>query len=124
MEIGVGCLLIIVGYVLSIPVRGLAISVTWSWFVSPVLHVPEISLIEGVGISFFIAVVIQPLTAYNALHETERTNKTVAEHGFGKAAWDAFGVAVLSPLTWIGLAWLWHMFLSKPISRGSALNLG
>jgi hypothetical protein len=107
MKFGMGCLLFIAGLALAIPVRGLAISLNWTWFVSPALHLPEISLLQGIGISIFLTVLTAP-GMYGPLKLTEGAEK----EGSTKAGWDdLFIYGILGPLLLIVLAWLWHIFI-------------
>jgi hypothetical protein len=93
MKFGMGCLLLIAGLALAIPLRGLAISLNWTWFVSPALHLPEISLLQGIGISIFLTVLTAP-GMYGPLKLTEGAEK----EGSTKAGWDdLFIYGILGP---------------------------
>ena len=107
MEAGIGCLFGVGVFVLAIPLRALAISLTWNWFVSSALKVPAISVLQAVGISMFIGVLIEPLTGYNSWRISKESNSTA----MGEMMSWAFINAVLSPLFAIAVAWLWHAFI-------------
>jgi hypothetical protein len=107
MEAGIGCLLGAVVFVLGIPLRALAISLTWTWFVSPVFNVPAVSVLQAVGISMFIGVLIAPLTDYNGWRQSKENKETA----FGELIVWAFSNAAINPLLAIGFAWLWHVFI-------------
>jgi hypothetical protein len=38
---------------LVIPINGLLISLTWNWFIVPVLGAPTVNFVEGIGFSIF-----------------------------------------------------------------------
>ena len=82
----------------------MAISLIWTWFVSPVLQVPEISVLQGIGFSTFISVAIAPLMA-----KTIRYN--AATKDFDKEVWSDFVEYLLLPLFTIVIAWLLHVFI-------------
>ncbi len=59
----------------SIFVRGLCVSATWRWFVTPVTGWRTISVTESVGVSIFFSVLVGP----KPIDQSKYEGKTVTE---------------------------------------------
>lgn len=91
----------LVSFVLGVPLRALAISLGWNWFIAPVFRLHDIGLIDAVGISLLINFLLPPTPRWVVQKEIE--GKSVTEQ-----AWMVAQMTLINPLLWIVLAGIWH----------------
>lgn len=90
--------------IVSIPLNGLLISATWGWFVVPIVGARNISIAEGIGLSFFISVAGSVATAHLPRAHASDASATAL---FGQA----IGVGIVGPIIALSLGWVWHTFV-------------
>lgn len=90
-------ILIVVGSVLG----GYVLSVLWRWFVSSTFCVPNISIVEAIGITLIINFFIRPAEHY------KNEEATSGIYGFLKAAI----LVMLYPLFALFIGWIIHLFM-------------
>lgn len=82
----------------SVFVDGWALSTIWNWFIPPIFHLVNLSLMQAVG----VAMVFSLFTRTNKLHNTDDSKKA--------SSWEklleAFMVPVLTALLNVGIAWV------------------
>lgn len=96
--------MIILGYLIFViplsMLRGWATVKLWGWFVAPVFHVPELTLVPAMGISLLVSFLT------TQLHTDTDEKKTDAEK-FGR---DLI-YSIFIPLMGVGFGWLYHQFM-------------
>jgi hypothetical protein len=93
--------------IVSVPVYGLLISATWAWFIAPIFGIREISMAEGIGLSFFVTALMFPSISGNLTLKpgVDDGIRTIAAKGLGQA----IGQGVVAPVLLLSLAWVWHL---------------
>jgi len=81
---------------------GYVLSVLWSWFVVPSLHVPTISVAVAIG----FALVVRFLAPSSSSSDSEKDNKTFAER-----VGSVLGYSLLYPAVALGFGAVVHMFM-------------
>jgi hypothetical protein len=102
--IGIGCLLLIPAIVVGIALRALVLAYTWTWFIVPILHVPQISPVEAVGFSIFASAIFS--AAWRGDQYKSRDKQEISE-----LVWESLGITVLAPLLVLGVAWGSHLVM-------------
>lgn len=96
--IGVATLMVI-----SSIFNGYALSVLWGWFVVPVFHLPELSIVPAIG----IAMVVSYLT-----YQENNCEKEKEERGsFGEVIMLGTMAAIIKPLFALFFGWIVHLFM-------------
>ena len=101
-----GLLFFVLAMLMSIPINGYVISVTWAWFIVPIFDVREISLVEAVGLAIFASVILPVRAIPNYSKENNEDDAALIVRMIGMAASQVF---VAPALTLMG-AWFWHTF--------------
>jgi hypothetical protein len=95
-------------WIVSIPLRGLLISATWGWFISPIFGVRPISISEGIGLVIFFSAMIS-LTGLSQASERTYRDSSVRRIGamlLGRAV----ALGITAPFLGLITAWVWHVF--------------
>lgn len=82
------------------PLGGLVLSYSWEWFIVPVFDFRGISIVEAIGISFTINLLVKPLD-----RDKSKKKKTPKERG------EEFGFKLAVYLIAWGLGFIIHLFL-------------
>ena len=95
-----GCALVVLGlaHLAGIVGRGLALSLLWGWFVTPIFGLPALTLAGACG----LILVFAALRGYKQGAETDKD----AQPDDTKAATKLLVVVVLQPSLLIGLGWI------------------
>lgn len=91
-----GFLLLVAGSAL---LNGFALSVIWNWFVPGIFGLPELRIVEAMGIALIVAYLTHPYS------------NAAKEHQGAEALGYAVAHIVLKPVFAIGVAWCVKQFL-------------
>lgn len=92
-----GCVFAIAAFLIGIPLGALAISLTWNWFVVPLLHVPEMGMASAIGIRMFVTAIWMPMPPRPDPNENLR-----------ERLYSSGGMLIGGPIVTIILAFIWH----------------
>ena len=98
----IGCASFTALTLISIPITGFLISVTWVWFVTPIFAIRPISVAEGVGLSLFVSVINPTRIPSNYAELPYPSVSSV----IGRMA----SRVLFEPLLVLAGAWLWHIY--------------
>jgi len=68
-------LTILVTIIIASLLRGVLIMVLWNWLLPALLHVPEISILEGIGLYMLVALLFGNLVDKNVLPKSKEKAK-------------------------------------------------
>ena len=98
----------------GIGVIGLVLAKGWSWFVAPLTGWREISVVEGVGLMFFLGtagmVITGPFQQWNSKSEPGKSPHMIAAEGLVMIA----AIGIVAPLAGLAIEWVWHAFVIAP----------
>jgi len=103
---GVGFALVVI---VSVPLNGLLISMTWGWFVIPATGARAISIAQGIGLSIFLS--IAGSVATTSLRKFDLDGETEPRAVAAKALGMMISVGIIVPVCTLVIAWAWHAFL-------------
>ena len=78
--------------------QAVVLSALWGWFVAPVFHAPTLSVVVVYGIT----IIVHMLKPAGGLAWKDKTTEQKVE---------LVGQAVLTPLAWLGIGWILHLFM-------------
>ena len=67
--------IVILGYIVS----GLVLSILWGWFMVPIFEVPEISIVEAIGITLIVHLFMRSLATKADTDEESETSTKVGK---------------------------------------------
>ena len=91
-------LVVILGYIVS----GLVLSILWGWFMTSMFEVPEISILEAIGITLIVDLLIRDLATRGNVDNESNTGKKLAR---------ALGRAFLTPFIILLIGWIVLQFM-------------
>ena len=92
-------LIVVLGYMIS----GLVLSILWGWFMVPLFEVPEISILEAIGITLVVHLFMRRLATKTDIDAESEISTTK----IGKALARSFIVPLITLLTgWIVLQFM------------------
>lgn len=86
----------------SVVFDGYALSVLWEWFVVPVFHQPQLSVVSAIG----IALVVNYFTIRQAQFDCQEKERSPEER-FARTVI----FAILKPVTGLSIGWIVHLFM-------------
>ena len=89
---------VILGYIVS----GLVLSIMWDWFMVPTFEVPEISILEAIGITLIVDLLIRNVATRGSVDKESDTDKKLAR---------SLGRAFLTPFIILLIGWIVLQFM-------------
>ena len=93
-----GCTLVVVALIGGIVGQGLALSILWRWFITPIFGLPVLTMAQAYG----IALVFCALRGYREPAQTDKDAKTSVATG----VWKLLIIIVVHPGILVGIGWI------------------
>lgn len=87
--------------VVSSILNGYALSVLWGWFVVPVFHLPQLSIVPAIGIAMMVGYLAHQMEP-DCVEKERTTGERIAR---------AASFAILKPLFALLFGWIVHLFM-------------
>lgn len=97
-------IIFVVAFLVGILADGIVISLLWSWFLVPTLHLPPIGLVQAMGIGLLVSYMVVDLDS--ASNKNKRVYDS-AEEELGAA----FGKYVIFPVLMLIVGFIIHLFM-------------
>jgi|OM-RGC.v1.031168147 hypothetical protein len=97
MEVLIAFPIVIVLFTVGAILKGWVLSILWGWFIVPVFHLPQLSVVAAIGVAMALSYTVNGLTS-------------------GKGNKDKDGVAriltmLLGPFVVLFVGWIVHLFM-------------
>lgn len=102
-EYRLGCPLMVLIWLVSLPLAALAISLTWNWFIVPATNFPQIGLGAAIGIRVFLFAVFN-----NDVEQTSEMRERFAAMSMASVLWKTAEKYISPPIMALFVAWAWH----------------